>query len=194
MNPKLSHQFLFLHVIWTRVGLSLTTVTFPISNSLLNAVQMKQRMSITSLWDQLILWFMFPSSTQLSVMHLQYIEKWLRESWVGPRNKGSSISKLLEHVHCKTENTLQQLIPQSHAKSLVLCNFNQQMYHVIHTIQVDKSRSTDTEMKKHKMHYLHIIYSVCQTRTREKQNQSIIHVMCCIHLQVHRGQSRPHIN
>ena len=33
------------------------------------------------------------------------------------------------------------------------------------TLQVDKSRSTDTEMKKHKIHvyYLHINYSVCQT-------------------------------
>lgn len=119
MHPKLSHQLSFLHVIWTRVGLSLTTVTFPISNSLLNSLQMKQRMSITSLWNQLILWFMFPSSTQLSVMHLQYIEKWLRESWVGPRNKGSSISKLLEHVHCKTENTLQQFL--NHMQRVWFC-------------------------------------------------------------------------
>lgn len=31
------------------------------------------------------------------------------------------------------------------------------------TLQVDKSRSTDTEMKKHKIYYLHINYSVCQT-------------------------------
>ena len=84
IHPKLSHQLLlnqsnvysqvflecFLHQ--THVGPSLAiyhTLNIPISNLLLNS---NKRMGITSFWNWLILWFMFPSSTQLYVMHLQY--------------------------------------------------------------------------------------------------------------------------
>lgn len=57
------------------------TYNIPISNLLLNS---NKRMGITSFWNRLILWFMFPSSTQLYVMHLQYRKEGGRHATKGP--------------------------------------------------------------------------------------------------------------